>query len=278
MKSVRVKLMGGLGNQLFQYATARALAARHSSELILDTSNYLPGGLRRYELAVYPLSARTKSSYLKNIMQKAFRKTPDLLYREPHFYFDAGLQKQKLPLAIEGYWQSEKYFLDIASALRNEIKPEVPLSDENLRIAEKIEKTNSISLHVRRGDYVTNAHTNAYHGTCSLDYYRRAIDFVQQREKNLHFFIFSDDPEWTKENLALDHDTTFVNANTASQGYFDLELMRRCKHHIIANSSFSWWGAWLNPFADKIVVAPQAWFANNDNDTRDLIPESWVRL
>ena len=199
-------------------------------------------------------------------------------YREPQFRYDPHLSDQKLPLYMDGYWQSELYFADAAEALRRELSPREPLDDVNAEMAQSIRQCTAVSLHVRRGDYVTNAHTNAYHGVCSLDYYRRAIDHIRGQISDAHLFVFSDDADWTRENLKTDLPTTYVSANPPDRGFRDIQLMSLCRHHIISNSSFSWWGAWLNPNPGKIVVAPSQWFAAGGNDTSDLVPGSWVRL
>jgi hypothetical protein len=136
--------------------------------------------------------------------------------------------------------------------------------------------TQSISIHVRRGDYVSNT-TAAQHGVCGLDYYRRAVEYMLARLQSAHFFVFSDDPVWTRENLVLPGDATYVQHNVATSAFQDLRLMSLCKHHIVANSSFSWWGAWLNPGANKLVVCPKQWFVD-DRDTSSLSPANWERL
>ena len=290
MSHVTVRLLGGLGNQLFQYAAARALALRYGAELRLDLSHYEDDGKRRYELGAYPIAARIATpeelapfgtrepptGFLGRIMQRL--RPPPNVYREAHFHYDEKLAAQRPPVYLDGYWQSERYFADAAAQLRQELSPQAPLEPENARIAAAIDAATAVSLHVRRGDYVTDSHTNAYHGVCSLDYYRAAVALIRQRVPDAHLFVFSDDHDWTRENLALDLPTTYVTANPPDRGFRDMQLMTRCRHHVIANSSFSWWGAWLNPAPDKIVVAPARWFAAGDNDTRDLVPSAWVRL
>ena len=144
--------------------------------------------------------------------------------------------------------------------------------------SDRIQSTESVSLHVRRADYIQNALTNKIHGTCDQDYYDRAIRYIAERVIDPHFFIFSDEPEWVKENLKIDFPMTVVDCNDASRNYEDLRLMSTCKHNIIANSSFSWWGAWLNPNPDKLVITPEQWFNDKKRNTKDLIPEQWVKM
>ena len=200
------------------------------------------------------------------------------IYREPHFHFDPSFASLKAPVHLMGYWQSPRYFGEIADVLRRDFTPLTPLDPANAAVAAQIDACDSVSLHVRRGDYVANPTTAKYHGICSIDYYQSAIALMRRKVASPHLFVFSDDPDWVRDNLAFDVPTTFVAANSADHGYRDMQLMTRCKHHILANSSFSWWGAWLNPSSDKIVIAPKNWFAAPGIDTRDLVPEAWIRL
>ncbi len=305
MTTITTRLIGGLGNQMFQYAAARALALRCGAEVRLDLSSFKdqPAGNtpRRYELDTFSIAATFATEYeplreertavavpggAQAWLGRVIGRQPNIggktaavrHYREPHFHFDTELSKQPLPLLIDGYWQSERYFCDAALTIRADLTPTTPLEPYNAATAAHIDEVEAVSVHVRRGDYVTNAQANAFHGTCSLDYYRAAVDFVGRRAGRPHLFVFSDDPNWTRDNLRSDLSTTYVTANPPDCGYRDMQLMSRCRHHIIANSSFSWWGAWLNPRPDKIVVAPAVWFAKPGKNTRDLLPTAWVRL
>lgn len=291
MSIITVRLIGGLGNQLFQYAAARALALRHGAQVKLDLSGFESYGLRRYELDSYSIVASIATpeelatigmsapptSFLGRLLGR-LRPQPALHYREPHFHYDPELARQTLPIFMDGYWQSERYFADAADVIRQELTPRDALEPNNAAVAAEIGQVNAVSLHVRRGDYVSNSHTNAYHGVCSLDYYRAAVSHIRSTVAEPHLFVFSDDHDWTRENLKLDLPTTYVVANSADRGFRDMQLMSLCRHHVIANSSFSWWGAWLNPSPEKVVVAPARWFAAGENDTKDLVPTAWVRL
>ncbi|MBT9150861.1 MAG: O-antigen biosynthesis glycosyltransferase WbnK [candidate division WS2 bacterium] len=135
-----------------------------------------------------------------------------------------------------------------------------------------------MSLHIRRGDYVFNLHTNQFHGTCDLDYYFRCVEYLTTKVKNPHFFIFSDEPEWARNNLKLSYPTTLVDHNEADKNYEDLRLMSQCKYHIIANSTFSWWGAWLSQNPEKIVFAPKRWLKSDDYNPKDLMPDKWIKV
>jgi hypothetical protein len=291
---VVVKLIGGLGNQMFQYAAGRAVAHRHGVPLLLDTSGFASYELRRYELDGLAICAdianeeqrpkltgtagkRNVWSALERWLAGALSQT---VLREASFTYDARIETAKPPVYLDGYWQSEKYFFDLAQILRQEFEIRDRLDDPNCEMLQQIKAVgrSAVSLHVRRGDYVSNSHTAQYHGVCSMDYYRAAVKRMSHDVVTPHFFIFSDDHTWVQENLDLEHASTLVKVNDADHGTFDLTLMKSCAHHVIANSSFSWWGAWLNPSNEKIVIAPSQWFARASNDTRDLLPASWIQL
>jgi hypothetical protein len=292
---VIVKLLGGLGNQMFQYATGRAVAQRLGVQLLLDVSAFVQYDLRRYELDEWAIRARVarsdelaqvgvaanSTSWLSRIRMALGRNKHFLNgFMEASFAYDPGILHVTAPVYLDGYWQSDRYFLEIAEALRQEFVLKHPLDGNNQRMAARIRDSGAqaVSLHIRRGDYVSNPHTAQYHGICSLEYYRAAANHVATRVSDSHFFVFSDDLAWVSENLRLDYAMTLVDVNGADRGVWDMALMKACRHHVIANSSFSWWGAWLNPHADKIVVAPKRWFSGTSHDTSDLIPASWIRI
>ena len=155
-----------------------------------------------------------------------------------------------------------------------------PQSGKNMEIAKAIGGCESICIHVRRGDYVIDAKTNQHHGICSLDYYYRCASAVAERTKDPHFFVFTDDPLWVREHLKLQYPMTFVDQNGSREAYEDIRLMSQCRHHIIANSSFSWWGAWLGTSPENIVFAPKQWFAkkSNQDEVNDIVPERWIKI
>jgi hypothetical protein len=296
---VIARLLGGLGNQMFQYATGRALALRRGATLKLDITGFAVAGshtARRYELDSLQIQATpADDTDLGRFGRVRWARSPRLdrvlrwlrvgrpngawpSYRELHFQFDPAVPELPAPVYLDGYWQSERYFSDIAALLRQEFVAKAPSDPENAALAGRIDGVNAVSLHVRRGDYVDNPTTNRCHGICSIDYYQRALEYVSLRTRAPHLFVFSDDQQWARANLRFAAPMTFVDVNSPDRGYRDMSLMARCRHHIIANSSFSWWGAWLNPSREKVVVAPTQWFSASRNDTRDLIPPSWVRL
>jgi hypothetical protein len=288
------QIIGGLGNQMFQYATGRAVALKYATSFRLDISGFEKYKLHQRaefkrifncteEIAQeedmrsvlgWQCSPRIRQFLLRPSMA-AFRRREFVV--EPSFQHWLGIKYILSDSYLSGYWQSEKYFLEVAAQIREDFTFKLPLSSLNAELAEKIQQVNAVSLHVRRGDYVNNPLTTATHGLCSLEYYRTAIKYISEKTQQPHFIVFSDDIEWVKNNLQIDFPLQYVDHNHGAESYNDMRLMSLCKHHIIANSSFSWWGAWLNPSADKIVVAPARWFANETN-TQDLIPQNWVRL
>lgn len=290
---IRVRLGGGLGNQMFQYAAACSLARRNDSALLLDISAY-----KEYKVWPYGLDSFNLSSdrvvcrgFLngKSLLAHNFRKIwhfcdrkIGLLYAEPHYHVDNTFWMLESPVEIAGYFQSAKYFNGIRDELLKDFVLREPFSTESAGYKQKIESSAMpVSLHVRRGDYVSNAAALETHGTSSPDYYRQAIELIREKSgTEPHFFIFSDDPEYVQEAFAfLEYKTIVRGADR--RPHEDMHLMALCRHHIIANSTFSWWGAWLNPKEDKIVIAPKQWFSPvkmKENNTKDLYPEDWIVL
>ena len=285
------RLIGGLGNQMFQYACARRAAYVRGARLKLDLSGFKGFGLRRYALGDLNISAEIatedevrrfkRRAHVESLLPRWLRKLlRDWRYselREQSFGFDADVLSVTGNILLEGYWQSEKYFADIADIIRREFTLKASPDSANEALANLIESMSAVSIHVRRGDYVADLDTHRVHGACGLDYYARAVQQIVQNEPHPHFFVFSDDPQWVKEHLRFPFPTVFVEHNGPHRHCEDLWLMSRCRHNIIANSSFSWWGAWLNPNPAKIVIAPSQWFKLETLDTKDLIPEGWVR-
>ena len=178
---------------------------------------------------------------------------------------------------MKGYFQTEKYFTNIREQLLKDFELNLPLNNANKEVLEKIKSTEAVAVHFRRGDYTKKRVADKY-GSCSVEYYKNAVKLIAEKTgKNLTVFVFSDDINWVKQNAKFDCETVYVDINSGKQGYFDLELMKNCKHNVIANSSFSWWGAWLNQNPEKVVVAPKTWMKVLDNDY-DIIPESWLRI
>lgn len=290
---VIVRIISGLGNQMFQYAAGRRLAIKLGVELKLDISSYSKFyKLRSYNLGMFnigenfatPEEVRQLTNISTNlfarILCRIFRKQQKpsaSYYKEKHFHFDREVLRVSDGVYLDGYWQSEKYFYDIAGIIRQDFSAIPAREGRNRKLEELIASSESVSIHIRRGDYVSDPRTNQMFVNCDVDYYSRCVDYVKQRLGNPHFFVFSDDQQWARRNLKLPDPMVFVDHNGPDKSYQDLRLMSRCKHNIIANSSFSWWGAWLNNYEDKIVVAPSRWFRIDLNES-DLIPGSWVKL
>ena len=280
---------GGLGNQLFQYATARSLAHSLDKELVLDPywfNHPRPGEtVRPLELTNYRVKLRFASTdeqrrwkllrtrwarYLGPLM-------PMHAVREQGFAHNDSLGRTVNDSYLVGAWQSELYFRDIREVLLDELTPIKPPSVEDTELLQTMQACDAICVHVRRGDYVSSNSASAYHGVCSLDYYEHAIKHVASQVRMPSLFIFSDDPDWTREHLRTKYPSHYVTHNSSIDAFQDLRLMRHCKHHVIANSSFSWWGAWLSTSAKQIVVAPAKWFSVN-RPTPDLFPPQWKLL
>ena len=289
-----VGLKGGLGNQLFQYAAGRRLAHIHNTIVKLDTTAYYYGGPRQFELNHFNIkeniAVTAEINQLTSVKNnKLQRLIHDLLHNHPNLapthirYNKTNFNPRILTLPdnvyLEGYWTSERYFKDIENIIRKEFTFKNPPSEQIQQIIEQISAVNSVSLHIRRGDYVLDPKTNQTHGICGLDYYYRCIEQISLKIKYPHFFIFSDNMDWCRNNLKIKyHPVNYVDHNQPDKACEDLRLMSLCKHHIIANSTFSWWGAWLAADKDKIVFTPEKWFARDDINTDEMFPKDWIMV
>lgn len=289
---VVVALQGGLGNQLFEYAAGVALAQRLGVELCLDVSSYDDPRMRHYALAPFALPERverldvtpwSRGTWPDRMYRALARRLgirrcglPVFAEREPGF--DTRFGDLRAPVLLDGYFQSPDYFAEIADAIRIRIALPKNMSVASASVLRQIEQTESLCMHVRRGDYVSNKSFNQFHGVCGLDYYLQALPLAVAGMAMPHAFVFSDDPEWVKANVHLPCAVTVVDVNAEDAAHEDLWLMAACKRFVIANSSLSWWAAWLGRASDKIVVAPRQWFANGTPEPYRLIPENWIRL
>lgn len=289
-----VKLIGGLGNQMFQYAAGRALAHHHETDLFLDTTAlgcdtegaYTP---RNYELGVFNIKAQMAGKTLleyfdtdarvKNKIKSYFPSLcKSLVYNESGFSFDQRFFSLPASTYLNGYWQNEKYFSGIGDMLKKELSLR-NLSDPHVAVFSHVSEVNSISIHVRRGDYLTSGPTSSFHGVLPLDYYRDAITHFADRHDDAVFFVFSDDIPWCECNFGFIKNVSFVSGERlALTAQEELMLMSSCRHNIIANSSFSWWAAWLNKNETKTVIAPKVWFYGSEQQPSELIPSGWLRL
>ncbi len=299
-QGVIVALKGGLGNQLFQYAIGRSISVRLGVPLTLDLAWFeevkAAGGvvttIRKYALEPYGLAVSTscetrQAGKFERVAAKLStivgRYIPAHLlvagvYHERSFSFDAKVFSLSAPIGLDGYWQSHRYFDEIADLLRLDIGVPQNVSAASLEFADLIKSTDAIAVHIRRGDYVSNQNASATHGICSAEYYQEGLVQVARGLNNPHCFIFSDEPDWVKNNLNFAMPNTVVDINSLDLAHEDLWLMSLCHRFVIANSSLSWWAAWLSISPRKIVVAPRKWFADETKDTSDLIPVDWVLL
>ena len=262
---------------MFQYATAKSIAVRNKDNFKLDITFYTRQSLRMYELNLFNINEALVNN--KNFFSKVIRKFEFLskyYYREREVVnYDSNVFKKK-NIILDGYWQNEKYFKSIRETILKDFTPVNRLSDEANYYLKSIKSSNSVSVHVRRGDYVENIDTNNDHGVCALSYYQNAFEYLNNKADNLTFFVFSDDMNWCKKVFSFLERKVFIeNTKTVVD---DLELMKNCKHNIIANSTFSWWGAWLNQNHEKIIIAPKKWFAKKEWKNKNLACENWIKI
>jgi hypothetical protein len=298
---IKVILRGGLGNQMFQYALGVALAEKNKVPLVIDTTllnDRLPRKeitFRKFDLDIFGI--QPKLSFFSKLSQAMpipglwvlLDMTSDKILQifgmrekinEAHEYeFDDHVLESGKNSTLWGLWQSESYFAEYRKKIFALFQFKYPLEGEAKKIGEVIVHSNSVSIHVRRGDYVTHKSVLNTLGSVGIPYYQRAADYMAEHIENPHFFIFSNDIDWCKENLKLSFPATYLGDDTAGpKASFHLELMSLCKNNIIANSTFSWWGAWLNRNPKKIVIAPEKWRAAGSRGKDDIIPDAWIKL
>jgi len=272
---------------MFQYAAGRALALRNRSGLAIDRRAFADYRVHSYALDFFRLDAPDATvGGLPAQLESARGLRRLLTWRKPVRHvveaglrFDPAVASLSGNIYLDGYWQSEQYFSDFADVLRTDFQFRHAPSPANAALLKRAAADNTVSLHIRRGDYVTNPSALAVHGTCSPDYYEKAVkNLMEECGKDLVAFVFSDDHSWTRENLRLPIEMVHVEGNVAEKAYEDMRIMAACRHHVIANSTFSWWGAWLDPREDTKVIAPARWFADQGMDATDLVPARWNRL
>lgn len=288
MKKNIVKFNGGLGNQMFQWAFARALEKVTGMPSFMDMTYFSKHYSRPYELDIFKADVKKVKGFFPELMLEVFWKLRrefdkksflgTYFYEESMFEFDENVFKIGKKAFIHGFFQSEKYFKKIEKEIRKDFIFKEEPDMQNKDFLEKINSSNSISLHIRRGDYVEKKRYQKLYANCSLEYYKRGVEYIAQKFENPTLFIFSDDIDWAKENLKLPYKNYFVAHNTGEKSFEDMRLMSSCKHNIIANSSFSWWAAWLNDNPDKIVIAPKKWFNDESINQSDVISQDWIKL
>ena len=296
---VIVRLRGGLGNQLFQYAKGLSLSYRHRAELTFDFRDLTRGyrdelGLNQSELSALGLHA-TKAPHLVTFLSRIlelhgrYPRLSKLLKRlvsnrllrfemEDSFRFSGREEAKAKYLYVEGYWQSPQHFWDVEVALRSAVQAKQPEDESFLRLQEQIRDSLSMCVHVRRGDYLRSPHKE-FHGVLAQEYYEKATRYLEGKYLIEKIFIFSDDPDWCSDNLQLARDQVIVSGRTGpSSAATELLLMSYASYFIISNSTFSWWAAWLSNSPADHVVAPLSWFVDQQIDTRDLFPPGWIRI
>ena len=283
--TIRIKLSGGLGNQMFQFATGYAVAKKNNVRLSLDLK-YINKRMKHngFELDRV-FNIYSKVSFLNKQLSFKTINLKEILtifdnsfynFKEPHYHYSNNIFNLPKHSFLDGYWQSELYFKDYGQEIREIFTFPNNLNKENNSIIHDINQNNSISIHVRKGDFLLKQNNN--HNTNLKEYYFKAINASSNFLKNAKFFIFTDDSTWVRENFNLNHHHTIVDVNHGKNSFLDMYLMSLCQINIIANSSFSWWGAWLNNNKDKIIYAPKNWFNDKSICTDDLFPKSWIIL
>ena len=299
-----VQLRGGLGNQLFQYAAGRRLSVKNNTKLFLDITKLSTQSINKHEifnLDKFNINAEIIESnllnefYSNNLLIKIIRKIKKIFNLEKYkryfekkmFRYDSSiLNLCDNTFLWGGYWQSEKYFFDIKDIIKNELSLKNEISLKSRDTMNQIKQNlNTVSVHVRRGDYISDKKTNSFLGTCSLDYYINCIKILLEELVNINLFVFSDDFEWVKTNIRSDLfenpkllNIYYVNHNNTDTAFEDMYLMSLCEHNIISNSSFSWWAAWLNNNINKKIFAPKNWIVDEKNNKLDIVPDSWRRI
>ncbi|WP_370264173.1 alpha-1,2-fucosyltransferase [Limnobacter sp.] len=285
-KPVVVRLAGGLGNQMFQYAAGLALATRLGAQLHIDTREYESYTLHDFGLLQWNISATVAPPYIlsqcSTLRIRLGNKIPLLLgrwlfFKEPSLAFDPAWLELRDGKWLLGYFQSEAYFMTVRAKLLKEFTLRDPLGERARKYLEAIQRCVAVAVHVRRGDYISNSATLRIHGVCSPQYYQRAILSIQNRVKLARFFVFSNDPMWAKANIDWPEATVFVETEDG-RAAVDMALMAACQHHIVANSSYSWWGAWLSQADQGIKIAPKPWFDDSRYKEQTLVPTQWERI
>jgi hypothetical protein len=281
-----VRLIGGIGNQMFQYAFARMLSIKYGMDIKIDLSllkrrdmgsNFV---YRDYDMNIFNIVESFNFDLNKKyivINEPHFHYSPDLVYNIDNLLFE---KKSDVLLAF-GYWQSVKYFKDFEKEIRKEFTFKYSIEDSNNNeikdILNRIDSSNSVMINVRRKEYLNSSH----HGVISVDYINKASEIIKSKVDNIEYYVFSDDIEWCKDNIKLENvhfmDKYFLEDMGFKFNYY-LQLMSRCKHFIISNSTFAWWSAWLNNSEDKIVIAPKRWLLDEKINTSDIIPENWIKI
>lgn len=294
---IYTRLISGLGNQLFQYAVGRQVSLLNKAPLKLDIGFFANQSLRSYKLDVYNINAelateaevatllaryssRSLTAKVTRRLESRLPKRHRRLFRENEWWiYEPELYQTTSPVYLDGYWQHYKYFENLNPSIREELTLKKPYPVEAQPIKQAIEgDKGAVAVHIRRGDYITDTNANAFMGVMPIAYYQQAMAYVEARVPNAHFYFFSDEPAWVQQHLLTGSNMSVVEVENGTD-YLDLDLMSKCAHNIIANSSFSWWGAFLNRNPNKLVVAPRQWVVPTETNQKiELIPPTWVKL
>lgn len=270
-----INLIGGVGNQMFQYALGYAISKRTGFPLYIDLSSFKEYKARNYELEKFncELNIVSREDCDKLNKKHFFEKT---LYKDKKKTFNPDVLNVNHSVYLKGFWQSEKYFLDIREDILNIFSFKNYDFIKNQALLDEIKASNSISVNLRLGDYINNETIKKEHFVCRKKYYKNALTYIASHIESPVFYVFSDDLELAKKYLPKGFDYKFANTDNWQE---DLYFMQNAKHNIVANSSFSWWAAWLNRNPDKIVVAPDRWFTSSAKICdKDHVPDDWVRV
>jgi hypothetical protein len=287
-----ISIKGGLGNQMFQYAFGRKMSLINNTQLYLDLSWFNEKNQdfpRKYVLNKFNINAeiadpviirkiRGGFSNYHSIYNRILKKIFPFLFKnnisEKTIIFDATIFNHNDDKYYDGYWQNYRYFNDINNIILKELTVLVDLENSKNDLLDEIRNRNSISIHIRRGDYAKIHSTKEFHGLLPKKYFESSIEKIVQLVDKPHFYFFSDDIAWVKENFNIEYPHSFVENSPDGAEYIDLILMSMCKHNIIANSSFSWWAAWLNNYQEKIVIVPPVW-SKAVPDSSEIVPTNW---
>jgi hypothetical protein len=284
---ILTRIVGGLGNQMFQYASGLGLARKLGTEVVVDNNYYraIPEidtprvyGLDHLNFEVPKVNGImlrffTDGSFIPGKFFRRLTKRYFLQYTEKNLKHDPEMLNQKDKTYLVGNWQNEKYFLHIEPEIRTKFQVVTPANAYNQQILQQMQGKTVIGVHIRRGDYVK---LQEIHGLAGPDYYTKALAHMAEKFPGAIYLVFSDDPEWCKQNIKPAGETIY-SENDGDHNYEDLRLMYSCSHFIVANSSFSWWGAWLIPNPEKVIVAPQIWFVGEGMES-EIVPDRWVRI
>ena len=280
---IYVKLMGGMGNQMFQYALGRFLSLKFHQEIKLDMS--FLNNKKQHENFVY----RDYDLGIFNIEAETVENVPDgklmILQEPPHGYLIPDISSKVHPhlksgfdILLHGHFQKSVYIEEIKNQLQKDFSLKKTLSVHSQLLLERIQSTQSVCLNIRRADYVDNPNSSAFHGVHGTEYISASLPSFSNLD-DISFYVFSDDMEWCRENIKLDHPTFYVDHHHKGENFGEyLELMKACKHFIIPNSTFGWWAAWLNTNEEKIVITPRKWFLDDKTSTIGLKPSEWIEI